>query len=72
MLNFNILMYNNKCSIPIVYGNISFWLGKRADTSASHKWICYIRGLNNEDLSNIIKKVTFILHPSFANNIRSI
>lgn len=58
--------------VPIVYGNISFWLGKKADTQASHKWVCYVRGLQNEDLSYIIEKVVFTLHPSFPDNVREV
>ena len=33
--------------------------------------IAYIRGVNGEDLSTIIKSVTFTLHPSFRQNQRS-
>jgi len=58
--------------LSIVYGNISFWLGKKADTTASHKWICYVRGLDNQDLGAIISKVVFVLHPSFTNNVREV
>ncbi|KAL4193935.1 hypothetical protein AMTRI_Chr05g56690 [Amborella trichopoda] len=44
-------------SIPIVYGTISFWLGKKANEYNSHKWTVYIRGATNEDLSVAIKRV---------------
>ncbi|XP_059074452.1 transcription initiation factor TFIID subunit 14b isoform X2 [Cryptomeria japonica] len=57
-------------AIPIVYGTISFWLGKRADEHRTHKWTVYIRGATNEDLSIAIKRVVFELHPSFNNPIR--
>lgn len=40
--------------------------------SQSHKWTTYVRSANNEDLSVLIKKVVFQLHPSFANPTRSI
>ena len=56
---------------PIIYGSMSFWLGKKAEEKASHKWVCYVRGVNNEDLSYFIKKVVFTLHPSFKIPIRS-
>ncbi|KAL4182400.1 hypothetical protein AMTRI_Chr11g149820 [Amborella trichopoda] len=59
-------------SIPIVYGTISFWLGKKANEYNSHKWTVYIRGATNEDLSVAIKRVVFQLHPSFNNPIRSV
>ena len=60
----------NQISIPIVYGTISFYLGKKANDQNSHKWVCYVRGVNNEDLSFVIDKVIFTLHPSFPNPIR--
>ena len=52
-------------SKPIVYGSISTWLGKKADDKKTHQWICYVRGVNNEDLSYFLEKVVFILHSSF-------
>lgn len=52
---------------PIVYGSLAFSMGKKAETSSAntHKWICYVRGVNNEDLSYLIRKVEFVLHSSF-------
>uniref|UniRef100_A0A0D6QVK2 YEATS domain-containing protein n=1 Tax=Araucaria cunninghamii TaxID=56994 RepID=A0A0D6QVK2_ARACU len=57
-------------TVPIVYGTISFWLGKKADEYHSHKWTVYIRGATNEDLGVAIKRVVFQLHPSFNNPTR--
>ncbi|KAL5999153.1 Transcription initiation factor TFIID subunit 14b [Asimina triloba] len=57
-------------TIPIVYGTISFWLGKKASEYQSHKWTVYVRGATSEDLSAIIKRVVFQLHPSFNNPTR--
>ncbi|XP_020700759.1 transcription initiation factor TFIID subunit 14b-like isoform X2 [Dendrobium catenatum] len=57
-------------SFPIVYGTISFWLGKKASEYNSHKWTVYVRGATNEDLSVIVKRVVFQLHPSFNNPTR--
>ncbi|XP_031476223.1 transcription initiation factor TFIID subunit 14b [Nymphaea colorata] len=57
-------------SIPIVYGTISFWLGKKASEFQSHKWTVYVRGANNEDLSVAVKRVVFQLHSSFNNPTR--
>lgn len=54
----------------IVYGTISFWLGKKASEYNSHKWTVYVRGATNEDLSVIVKRVVFQLHPSFNNPTR--
>ncbi|XP_065865212.1 transcription initiation factor TFIID subunit 14b-like isoform X2 [Euphorbia lathyris] len=59
-------------SIPIVYGNISFWLGKKANEYQSHKWTVYVRGATNEDISMVIKRVVFQLHSSFNNPTRVI
>nr|CAD1820649.1 unnamed protein product [Ananas comosus var. bracteatus] len=57
-------------SFPIVYGTISFWLGKKASEYNSHKWTVYVRGATNEDLSVIVKRAVFQLHPSFNNPTR--
>jgi YEATS domain-containing protein 4 len=57
---------------PILYGNYSQSLNKKSDENKTHKWTCYVRGLNaNEDLS-YISKVVFELHESFANPIREV
>lgn len=57
-------------NFPIVYGSVSFWLGKKANEYHSHKWTVYVRGATNEDLSVIIKRAVFQLHPSFNNPTR--
>ncbi|KAK2435215.1 transcription initiation factor TFIID subunit 14b [Trifolium repens] len=57
-------------SVPIVYGNIAFWLGKKASEYQSHKWTIYVRGASNEDLGVIVKRVVFQLHSSFNNPMR--
>ncbi|XP_016439941.1 transcription initiation factor TFIID subunit 14b isoform X2 [Nicotiana tabacum] len=56
--------------VPIVYGNIAFWLGKKASEFHSHKWTVYVRGATNEDLSVVVKRVVFQLHSSFNNPTR--
>ncbi|KAK4773934.1 hypothetical protein SAY87_028953 [Trapa incisa] len=57
-------------SVPIVYGTIAFYLGRKASESQSHKWTVYVRGAKNEDLGPVIKRVIFQLHPSFNNPTR--
>lgn len=54
-------------SVPIVYGTMAFWLGKKASEFQSHKWTVYVRGATNEHLGVVIKRVVFQLHPSFTN-----
>ncbi|EPS71197.1 hypothetical protein M569_03561, partial [Genlisea aurea] len=56
--------------VPFVYGNIAFWLGKKATEFVSHKWTVYVRGATNEDLGVVIKRVVFQLHSSFNNPTR--
>nr|XP_023884435.1 transcription initiation factor TFIID subunit 14b-like isoform X1 [Quercus suber]POE70562.1 transcription initiation factor tfiid subunit 14b [Quercus suber] len=56
--------------VPIVYGTIAFYLGRKASESQSHKWTVYVRGATNEDLGAVIKRVVFQLHPSFNNPTR--
>jgi len=50
---------------PIVYGNVAWWLGKKAESTKTHRWLTYVRGPHNEDLSYLIRKVVFVLHESF-------
>lgn len=56
--------------VPIVYGNVAFWLGKKASEYQSHKWTVYVRGGANEDLGVVIKRAVFQLHSSFNNPTR--
>ena len=55
---------------PIVYGNIAWWQGPNVEAEKSHKWLCYLRGPQNEDLSSFVEKVVFHLHPSFSEPVR--
>ncbi|CAH9125087.1 unnamed protein product [Cuscuta epithymum] len=57
-------------TVPIVYGNIAFWLGKKASEYQSHRWTIYVRGATNEDLGVVIKRAVFQLHSSFNNPTR--
>lgn len=57
---------------PIVYGSMAFSLGTKKTETSTHKWICYVRGVNNEDLSYLIRKVDFVLHSSFEDPVKSI
>ncbi|KAL8476462.1 hypothetical protein ACS0TY_028939 [Phlomoides rotata] len=61
---------DSEISVPIVYGTIAFWLGRKASESQSHKWTVYVRGATNEDLGVVIKRAVFQLHPSFNNPVR--
>ncbi|KAG6392678.1 hypothetical protein SASPL_146902 [Salvia splendens] len=56
--------------VPIVYGTIAFWLGRKASETQSHRWTVYVRGATNEDIGVVIKRVVFQLHPSFENPVR--
>ena len=62
----------SQTSVGIVYGNISFYLGKKANSTSSHKWVCYVRGFENRSISHFVKSVTFTLHPSFKDPLRII
>jgi len=57
---------NTTVCVPLVYGSIAFWLGKKADEYSTHRWTLYVRGPKGEDLSYAIEKVAFHLHPSFS------
>ena len=66
------VMTKTTVCLPIVYGSIAFYLGKKADEFSTHRWTLYIRGPNHEDLSVVISKVIFQLHASFAKPIREL
>ncbi|KAK4835947.1 hypothetical protein QYF36_016712 [Acer negundo] len=68
--NVNKKLKDVEISVPIVYGNVAFWLGKKASEYQSHKWTVYVRGATNEDLGSVIKRVVFQLHSSFNNPTR--
>jgi YEATS domain-containing protein 4 len=54
-------------------GTVAWYLGKKGgEGSATHRWTVYCRGPNNEDLSYIIRRVTFDLHETFATPKRHI
>jgi YEATS domain-containing protein 4 len=66
---------NTTASLPIVYGSIAGYLGKKADELQTHEWTLFIRGPNQHDdhlSSVVISKVVFQLHPSFAQPIREL
>ena len=66
---------NTTASLPIVYGSIALYLGKKADEAQTHEWTLFIRGPNQHDdhlSSVVISKVVFHLHPSFAQPIREL
>lgn len=58
--------------LPIVYGSIAFYLGKKADEFSTHEWTLFVRGPHHEDLSPAISKVIFQLHASFAQPTREL
>jgi len=62
---------NTTICVPIVYGSIAFPLPKTEEYN-THRWTLYVRGPNNEDLSQGIAKVVFQLHPSFAIPVREL
>lgn len=55
---------------PVVFGSIAFWMGKKAEEHATHRWTLFVRGPNDEDLGCFVSKVIFSLHPSFAAPLR--
>ena len=55
---------------PFVYGSVAINLGKKSKEESTHKWCVYVRGVNNENISNFIKSVQFTLHSTFPNNVR--
>ncbi|KAI1291767.1 YEATS domain-containing protein 4 [Halotydeus destructor] len=56
---------------PIVYGNVARYFGKkREEDGHTHQWTVYVKPYKNEDMSVYIKKISFKLHESYANQTR--
>ncbi|VEN45947.1 unnamed protein product [Callosobruchus maculatus] len=67
--NQNCLQSRKKTRHRIVIGNISKYMSTAEDDSMTHKWMVYVRGEKNKpDISDIVKKVVFYLHPSYKPN----
>eukprot|EP00571_Detonula_confervacea_P016079 CAMPEP_0172311468 /NCGR_PEP_ID=MMETSP1058-20130122/14759_1 /TAXON_ID=83371 /ORGANISM="Detonula confervacea, Strain CCMP 353" /LENGTH=292 /DNA_ID=CAMNT_0013024641 /DNA_START=13 /DNA_END=891 /DNA_ORIENTATION=+ len=64
---------NTTTCLPIAYGSVAFYLGKKADEYHTHRWTLYVRSPDqNFDLSRAISKVIFQLHPSFPKPTREL
>lgn len=59
-----------KVKYEIIIGNISKYTpSNSSQDSSTHKWMMYVRGpRNNPDITHIVKKVRFFLHPSYKPN----
>lgn len=57
---------------PVCLGTVAFYLGKKASEYNSHRWTVYVRGPNNDDITHVVQKVTFQLHSSFKDNVRTV
>jgi transcription initiation factor IIF auxiliary subunit len=53
-----------------VFGSIATYLGNKKIGDSTHEWICYVRGVNNENISYFVEKVVFVLHSSFQDTNR--
>ena len=54
----------------IIIGNVSKWYtSDSTEDCSTHKWMVYVRGpKDSPDLSHIVQKVVFYLHPSYKPN----
>lgn len=59
-----------KNKYTILVGNISKWIpSNSSQDNSTHKWMVYVRGpKENPDITNIVQKVRFFLHPSYQPN----
>lgn len=48
----------------IIFGSTATAI-KKPENDFTHRWKVYVRGFNNEDISDYVKKVQFRLHESF-------
>ncbi|KAI9297288.1 yeats-domain-containing protein, partial [Neoconidiobolus thromboides FSU 785] len=62
--------------IPFVYGSQAIPLSAKEKSEApenhTHRWTVFVRGVNGEDLSFMLRRVTFRLHDTYDNNNRSV
>ena len=57
-------------ALAISWGTIAQYVGKgklERNDSHTHKWMVFLRGAHNQDLSYAISKVTFQLHRDYEN-----
>ncbi|CAH2002792.1 unnamed protein product [Acanthoscelides obtectus] len=67
--NQNCLQSRKKTRHRIVVGNISKYMSSVEDDNMTHKWMVYVRGDKSKpDISDIVEKVVFYLHPSYKPN----
>lgn len=59
----------NTVSYPIRFGSIAWPLGKEATQTATHRWMLFVRGEQNEPLP-FVRQVEFHLHESFPDPVR--
>ncbi|KAF9405077.1 NuA4 histone H4 acetyltransferase complex and the SWR1 complex subunit, partial [Podila epigama] len=61
-------------SRPLIYGNSATPLnGKKGnDPDHTHRWTVSVRGINNEDISYFVRRVTFKLHETYDTPQRTI
>ncbi|KAH9400252.1 YEATS domain-containing protein 4 [Tyrophagus putrescentiae] len=57
---------------PVVYGNVSRYLGATREDGHTHEWTVYLKSYENEDMRGYIRKVHFKLHDSYAEPNRII
>ena len=61
--------HGNLISKTIIVGNTSKYLLNQSDSDgATHKWMVYVRGLPDDDISKYVKSVWFLLDPSYRPN----
>lgn len=60
-------------SIPFIYGSTAVPITKNSkESSHTHKWSVYVRGVEGNKLSWLFKKIVFKIHETFPNPNRSI
>ena len=61
--------------VPVSWGTIAQYVGKgklERNESHTHKWMVFLRGAHNQDISYAISKVTFELHRDYENYRRGL
>ena len=62
-------------SVPLAWGSIAFQMGRsRAGTAQehSHRWMVFVRGAANQDITGAVAKVVFTLHHTIRDHVREV
>lgn len=56
-------------SLPIAFGSVAFLVGRNRLLNAdhTHRWMVFVRGAHNQDITYAVSRVVFVLHSSYQD-----